>query len=163
MVRSILPAVAVLLMLALAAPDPAGAVGGRRTLVPGDTDLDRAAALIEAERYADALDLLGRIVACEPDNADAYTYIGFAHRKLGRYDAALDNYERALALDPLHRGALEYQGEAFLELGDPAAAEANLETLRRACPEGCEELDELAEAIAAYHATAGEADSGTAE
>jgi tetratricopeptide (TPR) repeat protein len=152
MARPVLSALAIVLVLAAAAPDPAGAVGGRRTLVPGDTDLDRAAALIEAERYADALDLLGRIVVREPDNADAYNYIGFAHRKLGRHDAALDNYARALALDPLHRGALEYQGEAFLELGDPAAAEANLATLRRACPEGCEELDELAAAIAAYHA-----------
>jgi len=154
MIRATLSAIAAALLLAAATSGPADAIGSGRSLLQADSDIDRAAALIEAERYEEALDLLAVVAAREPENADAFNYIGFANRKLGRYDMALDNYARALALDPAHRGALEYQGEAFLELGDVAAAEANLATLRRLCPDGCEERDELAAAIAEHRAGA---------
>src|SRR6056297_2998124 len=91
MIRAILSAAAVALLVATAS-GPADAIGGRRSLLQAESDIDRAAALIEAERYEEALDLLAVAAAREPENADAYNYIGFANRKLGRYDAALENY-----------------------------------------------------------------------
>ncbi|MCE2518812.1 MAG: hypothetical protein J4G15_03155 [Alphaproteobacteria bacterium] len=51
----------------------------------------------------------------------------------------------ALAIDPLHRGANEF----LLEIGDIAKARERLVALEIACPDGCGELDEFAEAIAA--------------
>ncbi|WEF25589.1 hypothetical protein [Paracoccus sp. S3-43] len=69
----------------------------------------------------------------------------------GEYDAGRW-YREALFYDPAHRPALEYQGELFLTLGDLESARANLEMLTLFCPQGCQERDTLAAAIAAYRA-----------
>jgi tetratricopeptide (TPR) repeat protein len=47
---------------------------------------------------------------------EAYTYMGYANRKLGRYVEALRAYEQALKINPDTPHAIEYQGEAFLGL-----------------------------------------------
>jgi tetratricopeptide (TPR) repeat protein len=47
---------------------------------------------------------------------EAYTYLGYANRKLGRYDESLQAYDRALKINPDTPYAIEYQGEAFLAL-----------------------------------------------
>jgi tetratricopeptide (TPR) repeat protein len=47
---------------------------------------------------------------------EAYTYMGYANRKLGRYDDSLRAYEQALKINPDTPHAIEYQGEAFLGL-----------------------------------------------
>ena len=65
----------------------------------------------------------------------------------------------ALDLDPDHKGALEYQGELRLEQNNLPAAEANLAKLRRLCPAGCAERDDLERAIQAYKSTAANPDA----
>jgi tetratricopeptide (TPR) repeat protein len=47
---------------------------------------------------------------------EAYTYLGYANRKLGRYDESLKAYDQALKIEPNTPYAIEYQGEAFLAL-----------------------------------------------
>jgi tetratricopeptide (TPR) repeat protein len=47
---------------------------------------------------------------------EAYTYLGFANRKLGRYDEALQAYQQALKIEPDAVHAIEYQAEALLGL-----------------------------------------------
>jgi tetratricopeptide (TPR) repeat protein len=47
---------------------------------------------------------------------EAYTYMGYANRKLGSYDEALRAYEQALKINADSPYAIEYQGEAFLGL-----------------------------------------------
>lgn len=47
---------------------------------------------------------------------EAYTYLGYANRKLGRYEDSLRAYEQALKINPNALHAIEYQGEAFLAL-----------------------------------------------
>jgi tetratricopeptide (TPR) repeat protein len=46
----------------------------------------------------------------------AWNYLGFARRHLGRYDAALEAYDRALKLEPGYADAIEYRAEAYLGL-----------------------------------------------
>jgi hypothetical protein len=50
----------------------------------------------------------------------------------------------------MHLGANEYLGELYLETGQPELAEERLAVLKEACPDGCEELEELEVALAAY-------------
>ena len=50
-------------------------------------------------------------------------------------------------MDPSHKGALEYQGELFVELGQIDKAKGNLGKLNRICLFGCEEYDDLKQAI----------------
>lgn len=110
----------------------------------------RAKTLIEVGDYAAALPLLQQVVAADPDNADAYNYLGYSHRRLGDPDAALRHYQRALALEPEHRGANEYLGELYLEMGALDKAKERLKVLDGACFFGCEEYRELKAAIEAY-------------
>ncbi len=85
----------------------------------------------------------------EPSNPqpDVYSLLGFTLRKTGDRQQAMTYYRKALALDPKHKGALEYQGELFIELGQLDEAKTNLGKLKLLCPSGCEEREDLQEAI----------------
>lgn len=114
-----------------------------------DEELKSAKQLIEDEQYDQAINRLKDAVASDAGNADAWNLLGYASRKNGELDQSADAYGKALDIDPEHKDALEYQGELFLMLGDKSAAEGNLDKLEKLCPEGCEQLEELIEAIAA--------------
>ena len=105
---------------------------------------------VKAANYGKALNLLQKVVAAKPGNADAWNYIGFSHRKLKRFDQAMTAYQKALAIDPDHRGANEYLGELYLQTGDLAKAKERLKKLDDACFFGCQEFDDLKAAIKAY-------------
>jgi tetratricopeptide (TPR) repeat protein len=105
---------------------------------------------IKAQDYRKAIEWMTRAIAEAPKDADAYNYLGYAHRKLGDYDNALKFYGRALELDPEHRGAHEYLGEAYLELHQPEEAKKHLAALDKICWLGCEEYRDLKKAVASY-------------
>lgn len=71
----------------------------------------------EAQRlYAESLKHFDAALKLEPSIVEAWTYVGYAHRRLGRYDASLHAYEQALRLDPAYPEAMEYQAQAFIAL-----------------------------------------------
>ncbi len=155
--RQIVFAVAACLLGALLAAAPAAAApdSNPAASAPRNPDYAKAAELIEAGKFAEALPLLRKAEAREPDNPDVHNYLGYAHRKLKQYDAALTHYKTALRFSPRHREANEYLGELYLALGDLAKAEERLAVLDKACLFGCEEYTELKDAIAAYKARKG--------
>ncbi len=77
-----------------------------------------------------------------------HNLIGFSLRKTGDYAQALTFYRKALELDPEHKGALEYLGELYVETGQLDKAREHVVLLRKLCPDGCEELADLEQAIA---------------
>ena len=103
---------------------------------------------LEAKKWAEAASSFSKVVAQNPKNADAYNYLGYSNRWLGKYDEAFAAYNKALTLDPKHRGALEYSGIAYLKTSQKAQAEAQLAKLQAICG-SCEETTDLAKAIAA--------------
>ena len=105
---------------------------------------------IEAGEYEQALADLEIHIDKNRTSADAFNWIGYANRKLGRFEKAQKAYARALFLDPDHKGAHEYAGELRLLLGDLEGAERHLAALDRICLLGCEEYDELKAEIAAW-------------
>jgi tetratricopeptide (TPR) repeat protein len=107
---------------------------------------------VRSGNYAAALPLLEKAVDKNAQNADAWNFIGYSHRKLKRFDQAMAAYQKALAIKPDHRGANEYLGELYLETGRPAKAKERLKVLDSACFFGCEEYDDLKAAIAAFEA-----------
>ena len=133
-------------------PSSARAAGDEDTSGTDETrsSYERAVRLVEAAEYEDALESLEDLNRTEPGNADVLNMLGYAHRKLGRVEAAFGYYREALAIEPRHLGANEYLGELYLETGDLEMAQERLAELATACPSGCEERDELSEAIAAY-------------
>jgi predicted Zn-dependent protease len=114
-------------------------------------DLDSARALVDAQKYDDALPALQKLDQDSPNNPDILNLIGFSLRKTGKMTEALDYYTRALTLNPQHRGANEYLGELYLETKQPEKAKERLEVLRQACGD-CEEFEDLQKQIAQYAA-----------
>ena len=117
------------------------------------SELADAETAIEAGDYGRAIDLLQNVIAGDSQNADAWNFLGFSHRNLKSLDEALVAYQKALAIDPEHRGANEYLGELYLQTGNLAKAKERLEILDDACIFGCEEFDDLKQAIKTYEAS----------
>ena len=140
------------LLVAVGAPVMAAATGGddSGSSEASPTKYERAVGLIEAADYEAGLRILEKVNRKEPGNADVLNMLGYAHRKLDRLETALDFYQEALAIEPRHLGANEYLGELYLLTGELDLAEGRLAELVAACPSGCEEREELAEAIDAY-------------
>jgi tetratricopeptide (TPR) repeat protein len=95
------------------------------------TQLASAEELIEKGSYDDAIEVLNGIVETNPKD----------------FNRAERNYMRALRLNPDHKGALEYVGELYLETNRREKAEESLARLEELCPQGCEELEDLREAM----------------
>ncbi len=126
---------------------------GAEQALAADPDYAAASAALKAQDFARALPLLRATLKRFPDSAHLHNELGYSHRKLGQLPPAFEHYKRALAIDPRHRGAHEYIGEAYLMVDDVASAEKHLEALRGLCVLGCEELQELKEAIEAWRRT----------
>ena len=81
-------------------------------------------------------------------HADVYNLLGFSLRKSGDPKTAFTYYKKALDFDPNHKGALEYLGELYVETGQLAKAQEHVAALKKLCPQGCEELEDLEKAVA---------------
>ena len=135
----------VFIVISLAAP-PALAMDN--TLTQGGPDLTKARALIKNEDWAAAIKELKRLQIQGLD-ADVLNALAFSQRNSGDFETAYKNYQRALKIDPNHKGAREYLGELYIQTGRIEEARAQLEILKRLCPGGCEEREDLEEALAA--------------
>ena len=146
--KTIVKSALVLALLSLAG-SPAFAAGGGGGS-GNDSRLTPYQKLIDAQKYRQAIDGLEKALAKSPEDADLLNLAAFSHRKLEHFDTALEYYTKALEIEPEHRGANEYLGELYLRLGKLDKAEERLAVLDDACFFGCEEFDELKEAIEAY-------------
>ena len=111
-------------------------------------DLTSVRAKIKAKDYGAALAEL-KVLADTHQHPDVYSLMGFSLRKSGEYKNALTFYHKALDFDADHKGAREYLGELYVETGELAKAREQLAILTRLCPQGCEEREDLEQALAA--------------
>lgn len=109
----------------------------------GDRAYLDAVSLINEARYEQAIASLQQARTAFGAHPDILTYLGFAHRKLGRFEVAENYYRQALAAAPEHKGATEYYGELMVERKDMAGARRMLARLDSLCDFGCAEADEL--------------------
>lgn len=117
-----------------------------------ETEFEKAEYLIKGDKCDEAMPILQKVVADNHRDADAWNYLGFCARKLGKKEEALGYYQKELALSPKHKGANEYLGELYLMMGDLPKAEQQLAVLKGICPNGCEELEDLEADIADFKA-----------
>jgi tetratricopeptide (TPR) repeat protein len=97
-----------------------------------------------------AIKYLKKASKSSTNKADIYNLMGYSHRKLDLLEDAFFYYEKALKLDPRHLGANEYIGELYLRTNNLKKAEEHLEVLDDICLFGCDEYDDLKDAIAKY-------------
>jgi tetratricopeptide (TPR) repeat protein len=110
-------------------------------------DLATVRAKIRAKDWSGAVTDLNGMIDKGVQHADVYNLLGFSLRNQGDNKSAQTYYAKALDFDPDHKGALEYQGELFVKLGLFDKAQVNLAKLVKLCPQGCEEREDLEEAI----------------
>jgi tetratricopeptide (TPR) repeat protein len=162
--RSVLLAAIVVLLLGsglsnLARADGGGGGGGgderagSSGATPEDADYTAGVRAIKAERFAEAIPLLQRVVGRDARNADAYNWLAYATRRNGDPAASIPLYQKALAIDPKHRGAHEYIGEAYLMLGNVPKAKEHLARLSSLCFLPCSEYTDLKKALERYEKT----------
>jgi tetratricopeptide (TPR) repeat protein len=83
-------------------------------------------ALAKAQKhYASALGEFEKAVNANPAMYQAWNYVGYCRRHLGRYEDALSAYEKALELEPRYAEAYEYRAEAYLGLNRLEDAKAS--------------------------------------
>ena len=103
--------------------------------------------LIDNEEIETAHNRLKTILTEYSNDPDLNNLFGYTHRKLGKYKEAIDAYKKALSLDPNHTGTHNYIGHTYLKMGFFDKAKYHLEMLDLICLLGCEDFEDLAEAI----------------
>jgi len=106
---------------------------------------DYAYALAKEGRYDEALAMLDTVK--DQNNAEVLNYRGYATRKLGRTDEGISYYLKSVQLDPKYAKVREYLGEAYVIKGQIDLARDQLATIQSLCGTGCEEYQDLHEAI----------------
>lgn len=133
-------------LLAWSTPSQAMAPAGSTNV-----ELSEVREMILAGQRDESIQKLWKYVETNPEDADGFNLLGYGYRKNGQFDLSKKAYDRALLLDPKHKEAHEYLGELYLQTDQLEKAEALLVELGQICDlEGCEEYDELEEAIADY-------------
>ena len=83
----------------------------------------------------EAVALIEKSLALQPDRADCYSNLGIIYQSTGKLDAAIDAYRRAIAIDPGHANAHSNLGVLLRATGKPSEAEAAYRTAIRLDPE----------------------------
>ena len=107
-----------------------------------------------------AVDLMGRAIEINPNNAGVYSNRGNALQELKRWDEAVSSYEKAIAINPVDADTFYNLGNALQELTrlDEAVASyrnaiaihPNFATAFNNCGNALKDLGRLGEALAHY-------------
>jgi len=141
-----------------------GGGGGSASGINAQEEYDQATRLMDKQDYADAIRHLLRVNQAQQGNPEILNDLGYAMRMTGDYDTSLDYLQRAIARKPDLKIAYANLGELYLAMHKPDDARQQLDALKRLCPGGCEEQDNLNQSIAAYDVAAktSSANSGAA-
>jgi tetratricopeptide (TPR) repeat protein len=81
------------------------------------------------EQYAEALEVLHKVIAAQPQRALAFVQAGYCLAKLNRHEEAFRSYARALEIAPNYGEAHAYMGITYYDL---ERYRESLESLNRA-------------------------------
>lgn len=74
------------------------------------------------EEYENALSHFEKAVEKDPNNADAFFYIGYCNGELGRYTEEIEAYKQAIRIKPDLAEAHYNLGLVYLQVGDKSSA-----------------------------------------
>lgn len=113
------------------------------TQAPGvDPELARGRAAFERGEFAQAIDAFKKVLAANPNDPEALSYMGLMLAQAGHNEAAVTAFDRALAADPNFPLALLGKGMLLYQTGgDPAEARRLLEKVSVMMPAGPERAE----------------------
>lgn len=140
-----------LLLVSLMLLAPGVSAAGKEFPFREDSGLTKTEYLLTAGQFSAALDTANDVLKRHPNNADAYTYRGYAYYRLGETAAAAKNFRMALQVNPAHLGANKYLANIYLDAGDVSRALEQMQVIRMTCGHAdCEELRSLERNIDQY-------------
>ena len=99
-------------------------------------DLQRAQFFLDTQRYKEAQDELGKVLASDPENAKATAMLAFCLHRQKKSKEAKKIAQQAIFLDPGSTYALNIAGHICVEQGDQKSAEKALRESLRLFPNG---------------------------
>ena len=120
------------------------------TLTKVEKDIKLITVSLGKNDFESSYKLAKKATELYPKNPDAWNYLGFSSRKLGKYDESEKAYTEALSIKPDHVGAMEYYGDLHLTLKRPDKAKLLLAQLKSLCSINCKEMKQLEKAIKNY-------------
>ncbi len=108
---------------------------------------EEAKALLSAQKFDEANNMLESALAVDPRNRPAYIALAKVAEKQGLPGKAVRFYREALQLEPNDLTALAGQGGAFVAKGALTKARENLARIKQLCIAACTEQTELAAVI----------------
>jgi cytochrome c-type biogenesis protein CcmH len=124
---------------------PGGIAPGTRAASPGDVPglLAQGRAAFEKQQLPVAIEAFKRVLAAEPNQPEAHSYMGLILAQAGHYDGAMMAFEKALSVEPNLTLALWGKGMLLYRVKqDLPAARQTLEKLLPLLPAG-EEKNEV--------------------
>ena len=109
---------------------------------------DQGRALLAAQKFEEATNVLESALAVDPRNRTAFMELAKVAEKQELPGKAIRLYREALLIEPNDVTALSGQGEALVQRGAVAKAQANLARIKQLCVGACPEQDRLAAVIA---------------
>lgn len=123
------------------------------------TRIALAEALIQADRHAEAIEVLEEVERAHPDDLRTVLRLGFLEFESGDYESARRRFERALALNPGQHEVDYFLGVTLRRLNRPDDAIAAFERV----PEGHERFAEARTQIAGVYERRGDYERAIAE
>ena len=135
--------------------DGAGAAGkttNRYVKISGVL-VDRGLAALDKSQLDGAKTLFEEAIVANPQNAEAYSYLGSVYARQNNNETASKYFTTALEIDPNLVKALGWGGKADLDASHLDSAEAKLMRLQRICGPSCAEYKMLSDAVTTYKST----------
>lgn len=82
-----------------------------------DTIFEKAILLSKEKKHQEAIPLIEKALASNPNNASAYYYLGLAYQNLGDANKALQNYSMSIQFNPKSQDALFNRGALYTNYG----------------------------------------------
>ena len=83
-----------------------------------DDMLQKGAAYIKKEQYAEAIDLLTEVTQIAPEFPEGYNQRAIAYFMLEEWKQSIDDCEKVIKLNPVHFGAFAGMGQCYLRFGN---------------------------------------------
>ena len=127
---------------AVAAAKPAASGGNT---AQAEDYYSRAYVLFDKQQFRQAIDLLDKAIAIDPDNALYWSERGLNHYELGQLNNALSDLNKSLSIRPNDAEALATRGWTYMELVVTDRAYADFKKAEAIAPGGTDAADGLAE------------------